>query len=213
MSEQAQQAKQKAKGTKVTELIIGAASNKMVSATKALNDAVASAVKLTETLDENALKIADQEEKLQNLQQEFNNKKTQNKIDLDLAYKADQKEFADKYLTTNSLVAVDRKEYEELQQEIAEWEEKFQEKVNAEVGKANGIAASRIEQEKKLVEAQYQAKEAQNLAKIQNLEAQLAFVTQQAKTWESQLNSEREASIERSKNQSAVVNVAGQNGR
>lgn len=206
MSEQ--QVKQKPKGTPRTEAIIGAASNKMVTATKALNDVVSQAIKFTETMEENSLKIADQEEKLSNLKQEFDNKRTQNKIDLDLAYKADQKEFAEKYLAANGLVSVSSRELSEMKASLLEWENKFDDKVSAEVGKANGIANSKIEAERKLLDAQYQAKEAQNLAKIQNLESQLAFATKQAETWEKQLNSERAASIERSKGQTATVNVA-----
>lgn len=214
MSDQAQQpTKVKAKGTKITESIIGAASNKMVSATKALNDAVNNALKLTATMDEQALKIADNEEKLQNLQIEYANKRTQQRIDLDLAFKADQKEFVQKYLDANELVCVNEKEYNSVISQAREWQEKFDEKVHVEVGKARGAAQRDAENEKKLLEANYQAKEAQNLARIQNLESQLAFATKQAETWEKQLNAERQASIERSKSQSATVNVAPQSSR
>jgi len=203
--------KQKAKGTAKTEAIIGAASNKIVNATKSLNDAVATAVKLVETLDDNALKIADQEEKLANLNNEYNNKKTQQTIDLELAYKADKKRFVDEYLTDNDLVYVEKAKYDSLEQSVAEWEQKFNEKVDAEVGKASGIAKREAENAQKLAEANYQAKEAQNLAKIQNLEAQLKFANEQTAHWQTQLNEERRASVERAK-ASAVgsITVAGQ---
>lgn len=203
--------KQKAKGTPKTEVIIGAASNKIVTATKSLNDAVATALKLVDTLDDNALKIADQEEKLSNLNTEYSNKKTQQTIDLELAYKADKKRFVDEYLTENGLVYVERAKYDSLEQSVAEWEEKFAEKVNAEVGKAKGMAQREAESAQKLAEANYQAKEAQNLAKIQNLEAQLKFANEQTAHWQTQLNEERKASVERAK-ASAVgsITVAGQ---
>lgn len=205
MSDQAGQ-KQKAKGTKVTESIIGAASNKMVSATKALNDAVAQAVKLSSTMDENALKIADQEEKLTNLQTEYSNKRAQGKIDLDLAFKADQKTFVDKYLSENGLCSVPTDEYSELKLVNGEWETKFEEKVREETSRAYANAKRDSENEKKLLDAQYQAKEAQNLAEIKNLQSQLSFASQQAKQWETQLNAERQASVERAK-AGAVGNI------
>lgn len=203
--------KQKAKGTAKTEAIIGAASNKIVTATKSLNDAVSTALKLVETLDDNALKIADQEEKLSNLNTEYSNKKTQQTIDLELAYKADKKRFVDEYLTDNGLVYVEKAKYDALAESVTEWEEKFNDKVNAEVGKATGMARREAENAQKLAEANYQAKEAQNLAKIQNLEAQLQFANQQTTHWQNQLNEERKASVERAK-ASAVgsITVAGQ---
>lgn len=203
--------KQKAKGTAKTEAIIGAASNKIVTATKSLNDAVATALKLVETMDDNALKIADQEEKLANLNTEYNNKKTQQTIDLELAYKSDKKAFVDQYLVDNGLVYVEKAKYDFLEQSVTEWEEKFDEKVSAEVGKAKGMAQREAENAQKLAEATYQAKEAQNLAKIQNLEAQLKFANEQTQHWQNQLNEERKASVERAK-ASAVgsITVAGQ---
>jgi hypothetical protein len=191
--------KQKAKGTAKTEAIIGAASNKIVTATKSLNDAVATALKLTETLDENALKIADQEEKLANLQTEYQNKRTQQHIDLDLAYKADQKQFADQYLGANGLVAVEKDEYVALQQEVEDLKQNFAEKVKAEIGKAEGIANSKAKAAEELAQAKYEAKEAGNLAEIKNLQAQLNFANQQIQVWKTQLDEERKAGVERAK--------------
>lgn len=213
MSEQ-QTKGNKAKGTTKTEAIIGAASNKFVTAKNALQDAVAQALKLTESMDENALKIADQEDRLTGLQTEYSNKRTQMEIDLDLAFKADRKRFAEQYLVENGMIAVNKAAYEEQGFKLVEWEEKFDEKVSTEVGKAKGMAEARANDAAKLAEAQYQAKEAQNLAKIQNLEAQLSFATQQAKQWENQLNEERKASVERAK-AGAVgsINVTPTNGR
>ena len=202
--------KQKAKGTPKTEAIIGAASNKIVTATKSLNDAVAAALKLTQTLDENALKIADQEEKLQNLQTEYANKRTQQHIDLDLAYKADQKQFAEQYLAANTLVAVEKDEYVSLQQELEELKQNFNDKVRTEVGKAEGIANSRAKAAEELAQARYEAKEAGNLAEIKNLQAQLNFANQQISVWKTQLDEERKAGVERAKASAiGTVSVTG----
>ena len=208
-----EQTKVRAKGTPKTEAIIGAASNKIVTATKALNDAVATAVKLTETLDENALKISEQEEKLTNLQTDYANKRTQHKIDLDLAYKADQQVFAEKYLTDKNLVAVSKEDYQDLQTELQVLKTEFDQKVRAEVGKAEGMANARAESANKLANAEYRAKEAENLAKINSLEQQLKFANEQAASWQKQLESERQASIERGKSQTATVNVTPGGGR
>lgn len=201
-----EQTKVKAKGTPKTEAIIGAASNKLVTATKQLNDAVTTALKLVETADEQALKIADNEEKLHNLQTEYSNKRTQQNIELELAYKADQRAFVNKYLGENGLTACETSEYFELQESIKEWQQKFDEKVSAEVGKAKGMAENAAKSAQLLAEAQYQAKEAQNLAKIQNLEAQLKFANEQTTHWQNQLNEERKASVDRAK-AGAVGNI------
>jgi len=206
--------KVKAKGTTKTEAIIGAASNKFVTAKNALQDAVTQALKLTETMDEQALKIADSEEKLNNLEMDYSNKKTQQTIELGLAYKADERKFAHEYLTSNHLVAVNDEEYMTLRNSVTEWEQKFADKVNAEVGKANGIANGKIENEKKLTEAQYQAKEAGNLAQIQNLQSQLASVKEWNMTLQGQLNAEREAGVKRQQASSVgAINVTPTNGR
>lgn len=206
--------KVKAKGTTKTEAIIGAASNKLVSATKNLSDAVAQALKLVETADEQALKIADNEEKLSNLQTDYANKKTQMEIDLGLEFKAGQAGFANRYLQDNGLVAVSRTENEKLKQDYQALQTEFDTKVNAEIGKAKGMAESQAKSNAALLDAQYQAKEAGNLAQIRNLESQLASVKEWNQTLQGQLNAERTASVDRAKASSVgSINVAPSNGR
>lgn len=203
------QTKVKAKGTPKTEAIIGAASNKFVVARKGLQDAVAEALKLTETMDEQALKIADNEEKLQNLQTEYSNKKTQQEIELGLAFRAGAKEFADKYLRDNHMIAVSIEEYDETRSQLTEFKEKFDERLNAEVGKAKGMAESQAKNAAEVARLTYEAKEAQNIAEIKNLQSQLNSVKEWNQTLQNQLNAERSASVDRAKAASVgAINVA-----
>ena len=59
----------------------------------------------------------------------------------------------------------------------------------------------------KLAEAEAKAKEAQNVAQITNLEAQLKFANQQTEQWREALTAERNAGIERAK-ASAVGSIS-----
>lgn len=201
------------KGTQKTELIIGTAASKLSAAVKGIQEASQTAVQLEQTLTDYNLKVTDLEGKITGLEQEYQNKKAQQEFQLDLDFKTSQRQFAEKFLQENGYVAVVVEDNTKLKEEYETLKANFEAEVNKKVGAATNSIQSNVDNKIKLLEAEYRAKEASNIAEIANLKSQLAFANQMAEKWETQLKEERQASVERSKSQSATVNVTGQNGR
>ena len=174
-----------------TEAIVGTAAAKLTAATTNLKSAVETATKLVEIVETQTLQIAVQEEKLANLTTEYTNKKNQQDIELRQAFQAEQKACADTYLNDNNLVAVDKTKYQELETSLTTLKSEFDAKLASEVGKAKGIATTEAANAAKLAEAEYKAKEAGNIAKIENLQAQLIAANNTADQWKTQLDEER----------------------
>ncbi len=203
----------KPKGTPKTEAVIGTAATKLSAAVKSILEAAQIAPKLEEQLTAYNLKVTDLEGKIAGLQQEYDNKKQQHEIDLGLQFKAAQRKFAEAFLTENGQIAVIVEEDKKVKEELAALKASFNDEVSKKVAAATNAIQSNVDNKIKLLEAEYKAKEAGNIAEIANLKSQLAFANDMANKWETQLNDERKASVERSKSQSATVNVAGQSGR
>lgn len=203
----------KPKGTQRSEMVIGTAATKLSAAVKSILEAAQIAPKLEESLTEYNLKVTDLEGKISSLEQEYANKRTQHEIDLGLSYKATQKEFATKFLGENGLIAVVVEEDRKVKDELTALKANFTQEVASEVAAAAGSIKSSYDQTVKVTEAEYKAKEAGNIAKIENLTSQLAFINEQANSWKEQLNSEREANVKKSANSAVHQTIATGNGK
>lgn len=201
------------KGTQKTEAIIGTAATKLAAAVKGIQEASQTAVQLEQTLTDYNLKVTDLEGKISGLEQDYQNKKAQQEFQLNLDFKTAQKQFAEKFLQENGYIAVVVEDNTKLKQDYESLKANFDKEVTSKIAAATNSIQSNVENKMKILEAEYKAKEASNLAKIEQLTQQLEFANNMAAKWEKQLNDERQASIERSKSQSATVNVNGQNGR
>jgi hypothetical protein len=187
------------KTSATSEVVLGKAAGQLADATNALKGAVALVEGLEQKAKDNALTIANQEEKIAALAVEFAEKERQAKLDLDLKVKENQTKVVTDVLATQSKIAVKQEDFNALQDELTTLKTEFADKVKAEVGKAEGIAKSRFEKERELLEAQQATKEAGNVAEIKNLNQQVAVYKQQAEDWKKQLDDERKAGTERAK--------------
>lgn len=187
----------KAVGTAKTEQVIGSAAAKLSAAVKSANDALQSVAMFENIITEKTVQVTDLENKIANLESSYAQKTAEANFKMDLAFKTNRKQFAEQYLDENDLISVSENEYVELQQELNQLKSEFNNKVNAEVGKAMGIKDAQVKAEKALLDAEYKAKEAGNIAKIENLEAQLKFANEQVALWKGALDEERKAGVQR----------------
>lgn len=202
------------KGTKTTELVVGTAAVKLNQAVKSLQEAVAQASKLEETITGHVLKAEDLEGRISDLQNTYENSKKQMAFDMDLEYKSNQKAFAEKYLSVAGLTAVPTEDWQSVNSELNNIKTEFNNKVNSEVGKVRGQLESAFKQDKQILELAFQAKEADNNAKISQKDQQIAFLEKQAASWEAALNAERQAGIERARASSiGTLNVGSSTAR
>jgi hypothetical protein len=142
------QTKTKAKGTKVTESIIGASAVKLQAAVKNIAEAATQATKLESILTDYTVKVTDYEDKITNLSTEYTQKKSEQDFKLQLEFKTDREKFAKTWMDENGLVSIHASELQELRESHDTLRRDFDSKVQAEVGKATGIAKSSLESER-----------------------------------------------------------------
>ena len=197
-----------------TELVMGKAA---VSLQKAVSDAMKVAETLTElsgASEDLALTISNQENRVEELNTIFAEKERQLQLDLDLKMRANAEEVVAKHLAAKGHRAVPNDEFIQRERTISEAATVLENTVRTEVGKAEGMAKSKFEGERRLMESEYKAKEAGNVAEIDNLKKENVFLTGQVQSWKNQLDEERKASIERAKAGSiGTLNVGDPAGR
>lgn len=182
-----------------SEVVMGQASANLKKGLTELKAVAEKLETLQNTSDDLQLTIAEKEGKIEELNVQFAEKQRAHEVELGLKVRESIQKVTDSFLDSHQLVAVPKQELDSLKSANLEWELKFDERVKQEVAKASGGIASNFTQKEKLLEADYRAKEAQNLASIKTLEAQVVTLTTQNKQWEAQLNAERQASVERAR--------------
>jgi len=189
----------KAKGNKTTEAIIGSAALKLGSAVKSLTDAFKAAEGLEQLVEEGTLKVTNLESNIAELQNKLKQDKANASFELELAYKTDEKAFADKYLVDNGLKAVAESEWNNLNSQLKNVQETFDKRVSEETHKAIGAITKDHKNEMTIKEMEYRNKEAENLAAINQLKDKVAFLEDQVESWKAALDAERQAGVERAK--------------
>lgn len=191
--------KKPSRPTVKTEVIVGAAAELAKRAANSLKESLAKFEELMSTSETQQLKIAEQEEKINELGTSYAEKLRAQEVEFDLKVKADSNKVVKELLGSQNLVAVPTEEYDALKKELSDLEKDFEDETAAAVKKETSIAYGRLENEKKLLEANFAAKEAENRAEIINLKAMNEQLREQAGLWKQSLDDERAAGIERAK--------------
>lgn len=184
-------------GTKTSEQIIGTAASKLSAASKSALDAFKQVEKLEEACEKATLKLTDTEQKIAALEVEYDQKLDQQKFKLDMEYKTNQASFANKYLSDNQLTAIKTGDLQTLQASLTTLKSEFDQKLNAEVGKAKGMMERDYQSKIDLKVAEFNTTQAQNAAQIESLKSQLAASITNADQWRKALEEEREAGVKR----------------
>ena len=201
------------KSSVTTEVVMG-------KAAQDLHKAVAEALKATDGLktmveeSENlALKIANQEDRIDELDVIFSEKERQLVLDLELKMKGRTEETVQAYLTNNRQRSISIEDFNQMEAKIKDADATLAKTVAAETAKVRNEESSRFTNELKLKEAQFAANEAKNNASISVLEGKVEFLEAQNRQLLDQINAERQASIERARAGAiGTLNVGSQNG-
>lgn len=187
------------KTSPTVEAVLGQAA---VSLKKSL-DEMKSGVAILETLqgklEDLGLQVVSKEERIKELDVFYAEKVRAHNVEFELKVKESSLKVVEEALAQHHLVAVPKQELEGLQTELKDLTQSFDDKVKEKVSAATGAIASNLSHEKKLLEADFKAKEAENVARISSLESQNVSLTNQVVHWQRQLDEERKASIERAK--------------
>lgn len=180
-----------------TEIVLGSAAQTIKKAILELNSAVESVKTLDAKGEELTLLVSNKEGAIAELEVTFQEKERQMSLDLDLKMKGSAERTVNEYLSTNGKIAISVQDYNGLKNELAELKANFEKNLNAEIGKAKGMADSRAEQATKLLQAEFNAKEAGNTAQIKSLTEKVTFLEAQGAKWEAALAEERKAGVQR----------------
>jgi hypothetical protein len=212
--EQVKKAPVAKKGSQKTEIIIGAGASKLTSAVTALLGVVSKIEELPATAQQMTLEVVNLEDKIVSLKTQFENEQAQQKIDLKLAYDTDRQTYVDKFLNEKGLTTIESTELNNLKQKAYRTEDDLQQTIRTEKAKAEAIAKADAQNQIKIAGLEFDKREADNTAKINQLQAQNQFLQEQVAMWKSALDSERQAGIERAKASAiGTLNVGANQGR
>jgi hypothetical protein len=198
------------KGTAKTEVVIGASVIALTKTVNALKETFMKVDGLVKQAEDLSLEIADKEANISQLDVDFKEKRRELEVSLDIEMKAKKDSIVEAHLTKEGKVAVASAEFDAIRQAHATLTAEFNTNVAKEVAKAVAIAKSNFEQEARISEANFKAKEAENTFKITSLDAQLKAALEDSKAWRTALEQEREAGIKRAQAASiGSVNLTG----
>jgi len=189
----------KKSGTIKTESIIGTAAVRLEAATKSLADAYVQVEKLTKMVEDQTLKSTDLEVKISQLDTDYNNKKAQKELELDLSFRAKEEEYVDRYLAVNGMIKVSNASYLQLRKEYENLKQDYKNEIASETGKIRTEMTKDFDSKMSIKESEFKMKEAENNARISELQGRLDAALQSVDMWRSQLEAERNASVERAK--------------
>lgn len=199
------------KANVTTEVVIGQAAVSLAKGLAELKSAVSTLETLQSKSDELQLQIVAKEEKVKELEVDYAEKQRAHQVKFDLNVRENSLKVIKEVLTEHQLVSVPEQELNDLRKGLETCQLEQDKRVKAEVAAAAGAISSNYEQKVKLLEAEYKAKEAGNLAKIENLTSQVTSLQHSVEEWKRQLDEERKASVERSKAGSiGTINLGNQ---
>lgn len=183
------------KRTQTSEIILGASAKALSAGISKLAEATEALQAMANTAEELETKIAANEERIQELDTEYKEKKRQNQVTLELETKADAAAFVKAHVAESEQTLVNRAEYDQLKKETAELKASF----DAELSKRVAIATSGLNKEQanalNLRDSEFRAKEAENAATIKSQMTTIAALTADVAAWKKAADDQREASI------------------
>lgn len=195
-----------------TEIVLGQAANNFKKALGELRTAVSGCEGLEEKLENLQIEIAAKEDKIKELETQYSEKKRQAEVDLKLSIQASEESTVARVLADQGMIGISKEEVTKLSSELQTLKTNFDDQLKKETQKAYSQANGDYKSRESLLEAEYRAKEAGNVARISALEEKVVFLEKQNADLLAQLSAERQAGIERSK-ATPTVNVTSGAGK
>lgn len=153
--------------------------------------------------------IAEKEAELTELDVKLNETKRQKEVALEIALRENALAKVNEVLQAQGRTSIPLEELTKLKTDYTTLSKDFETKLNAEVGKVNGMATAKIATALKEKDLEQAAKSAQTEAKLTSLQDQLAAATNQINDYKAQIAADREARIKEAQARgNPVVTVA-----
>jgi hypothetical protein len=197
------------KASVTTEVVLGKAAQQIAKAVSELNAATESVNQLASKTEDLTLQVANKEEAIAALEVEYNERKRQSEVDLELTMRSSAEKLVNEHLTSNGYVSISANELNSLRSELEQTKSTTEAQIKREVATVASTLKSQYENEIKLIQSENKAISAENAAKIGTLATQNKFLEDQVTKLYLQLDAERAAGIERAKAGSVgSINVA-----
>lgn len=199
------------KTSPTVESVVGQASVSLKKSVTELKDSLTVLEGLTTKSDELGLQIVAKEERIKELDVTFQEKLRAHNVEFDLKVKENSLKVVQETLTQHHLVTIPEQELKELEDTLKESKDSFDRRVKDEVSAATGALHGTYSNKEKLLEANFKAQEAENVARINSLTAEVVNLKAQVEDWKGQLVAERAASVQRAQHGAIhSINVGGQ---
>lgn len=193
-----------------TEVIVGQSAQHLTKAVAELNQAVSLVGGLESKSAELSLQVANKTAEIEGLDAEYTEKLRQKDVEFGLQFKENSTKVVTEFLSANGDVAISRHDLAALKNEL----ETVKSNSQKEADKAVAIVSSKLKSEHesamKLAEAEHKSSSIESNSKNSSLAEKNTFLEAQVAKLYEQLDSERNASIERAKAGAVgAINVNG----
>lgn len=189
-----------------TEPVIGQAAVELKKSAVAAQNAVALIDGLEERAEGLQITISSKEDRIKELDITYTEMKRQKDVELALDIKANKDKAVADVLTANGMVAVSQASLDKMKKDFSDLQDNFETKVDDTVKKVSGAMAGNYENKAKLMDAEFKAKEAQNIASIESLTRQVTAMQAENTRLYKAIEDEREASIKRAQAATPIIN-------
>ena len=200
-------------GNRTTELIIGSAANKFVSATTSFESMMDSYNKMKEefdqTISDRTLQVVTLESKIEGLKQDLENKTTQNKIELQNQFNADKESFVRSWLQQNGYTMIFTNELSTLRKDLADTKADVENQIKKAVTNNTELLTNAHNNEISTLKLTHEKEQADNKAKISLMDEKNKFLAEQVEAWKTAADEARKASVEIAKAGSVTQNFSG----
>lgn len=201
------------KKSTTVEGVLGQAAVELKRGATAVLAAVAQVEGLNDTAEKLQLTISSNEDRIKELNIQYTEMKRQKDVELALDIKANKDKAVAEVLTANGMVAVSQASLDKMKKEFTELQDNFESKVDEAVKKVAGAMAGNYENKAKLLDAEFKAKEAGNLASIESLNRQVVSMQAENDRLYRTIDAERQAAVERAKYSAVNISTPAYSGK
>lgn len=195
------------------EPVVGQAAVELKRAATAVMAAVGHVDGLEERAAGLQLTISSKEDRIKELDVTYTELKRQKDVELALDIKANKDKAVSEVLTANGMVAIAQVDLDKVKKELADLKEAFEAKVDESVKKVVGAMEGNYKQRSAIMDAEFKAKEAGNIAQIESLTRQVTAMQAENTRLYAAIDAEREASIKRAQASNPTINMPSYGGK
>jgi predicted RNase H-like nuclease (RuvC/YqgF family) len=187
------------KASASTEIVLGQAAQQISKAVNELNAATETVNKLATQAEELTLQVANKEAQISELEVQYAEKARQAEVDFNLNVKANSQRVVNEILREGGMESISSAELKALRQELADTKAGAEAETKKQVAIVSSTLKAQFDNDLRFIQSENKAIAAENASKIGVLAEKNKFLEEQVTKLYTQLDSERQAGIERAK--------------